>query len=139
MGRYFIYAFLLVSCHQLKAQSPLRMLKDSVKITGVEMVIRNATKDVKSYLFNNENGTTSFKKIGKAIQFSVGTSGFPVAGDSLYSSSDLIKTNVKIWRNGLLQSINAASTDSLTGKVIFRPALIQAERIYIEAFNSIDL
>lgn len=139
MGRYFICAFLLVSCHQLKAQSPLRILNDSVKITGVEMVIRNTTKDVKSYLFNNDNGVTSFKKIGKAIQFSVGTAGFPVAGDSLYVSSDLIKTNVKIWRNGLLQGISAVSTDSLTGKIIFRPALIQAERIYIEALNSIDL
>jgi hypothetical protein len=123
----------------LKAQSPLRILNDSVKITGVEMVIRNTTKDVKSYLFNNDNGVTSFKKIGKAIQFSVGTAGFPVAGDSLYVSSDLIKTNVKIWRNGLLQGISAVSTDSLTGKIIFRPALIQAERIYIEALNSIDL
>jgi hypothetical protein len=123
----------------LKAQSPLRILNDSVKITGVEMIIRNTTKDVKSYLFNNDNGVTSFKKIGKAIQFSVGTAGFPVAGDSLYVSSDLIKTNVKIWRNGLLQGISAVSTDSLTGKIIFRPALIQAERIYIEALNSIDL
>lgn len=103
------------------------------------MVIRNTTKDVKSYLFNNGNGATVFKKIGKAIQFSVGSAGFPVAGDSLYVNSDLIKMNVKIWRNGLLQSISTAGTDLLTGKIIFRPALIQAERIYIETLNSIDL
>jgi len=102
------------------------------------MVIRNTTKDVKSYLFNSDKGVTAFKKIGSAIQFTVGTAGFPNAGDSLYTNSELIKMNIKIWRSGLLQSTSAVSTDSLTGKVIFRPSLIQAERIYIESINSID-
>jgi hypothetical protein len=136
MGQYFVWALLFISL-QVNAQSPMRVTIDSVKVTNAEIVIRNATKDVQGYLFNAENGKTDFRKTGKAIQFTVGNTGFPAAGDSVYTSSDLVKKSVKVWRYGLLQD-NGVKIDTLTGKVVFRPALIQSERIYIEAFNSID-
>lgn len=142
MGRFLVFACLLVSAHQVMAQSPMRVTPDSIKVTNAEVVVRNATKDIPGYLFNNGNGTTAFKITGKAIQFTVGNAGFPAAGDSIYTSSELVKRNVKVWRYGLLQpanSSNGVSIDTLTGKVIFRPALTLKERIYIEALNSVDL
>jgi len=138
MVRYFVWAFLFVSLQQVKAQSPVRASADSVRVSGAELIIRNTTRNIQGYLYNSDNGKTEFRKIGNAIQFTVGTTGFPVAGDSVFINSGLVKRNVKVWRNGLLQSVNV-SIDVITGKLIFRPALIQAERIYIEALNSIDL
>jgi hypothetical protein len=139
MGRYFVWVLMLISI-RVNAQSPVRVTTDSVKITGAEIVIRNATKDVQGYLFNTDYGKTDFKKSGRVIQFTVGYTGFPAAGDSVYTSSDLVKKNIKIWRYGLLQAINNGIViDTLAGKIIFRPVLVQSERIYIEALNSIDL
>jgi hypothetical protein len=141
MLRYLFFVLLLISTQSAKAQNSFFVDKDTVWVTGVEMVIRNATQNVQGYLYNSDYGKTDFKKLGKAIQFKVGSAGFPIAGDTAYTSGDLVKKNIKVWRSGLLQSIsnsNGVTVDSLVGKVIFHPALIQAEKVYIEAFNSID-
>lgn len=142
MGQYLMFACLLVSVQQVMAQSPMRITPDSVKVTNAEVVVRNTTKDVAGYLYNNGNGNTIFNATGKAIQFTVGNDGFPASGDSVYTNGVLAGRNVKVWRYGLLQpanSSNGVSIDTLTGKIIFRPALTPKERIYIEALNSVDL
>lgn len=137
MGRYFLVILMTAFSFQLSAQSILQRGKDTVKIVGAEMVIRNETQHVKGYLFNTGNGKTAFRKIGKATQFSVGAAGFPQAGDTVYTSAEIANRHLKVWRNGLLQQ-DGVRIDSSQGKIIFYPALIQAERIYIEAFNIVD-
>lgn len=142
MGQYLLVACLLVSVQQVMAQSPMRITPDSVKVTNAEVVVRNTTKDIAGYLYNNGNGKTIFNVTGKAIQFTVGSAGFPVSGDSVYTDVALVRRNVKVWRYGLLQPANSPNgirIDTLAGKVVFRPALTQFERIYIEALNSVDL
>jgi hypothetical protein len=137
MGRYFLFILATACSFQLHAQSVLQREKDTVKIAGAEMVIRNQSSNVNGYLFNAGNGKTAFRKIGKAMQFSVGVAGFPQAGDTVYTSTDLANKHLKVWRNGLLQR-DGVKIDTVQGKIIFYPALIQAEKIYIEAFNKID-
>ena len=142
MGRPLLFACLLVSAQQVMAQSPMRVTQDSIKVTNAEIVVRNATRDILGYLYNNGNGNTVFQITGKAIQFTVGKPGFPLAGDSVYISAELVKRNIKVWRYGLLQPnsiVNGVSIDTLAGKIKFRPALTIKERIYIEALNSVDL
>lgn len=142
MGQYFLFACLLVSVQQVMAQSPMRITLDSVKVTNAEVVVRNSTKDVAGYLYNNGNGKTIFNPAGKAIQFTVDNTGFPSSGDSVYTNTALAGRNVKVWRYGLLQPVNSTngvSIDIQAGKIIFRPALTPKERIYIEALNSVDL
>lgn len=142
MGHQLLFACLLVSAQQVMAQSPMRVTPDSIKVANAEIVVRNATKEIPGYLYNNGNGKTIFKLTGKAIQFTVGNPGFPSAGDSVYTSTEFIKKNIKVWRYGLLQAnaaTNGVGIDTLTGKIVFRPALILKERIYIEALNSVDL
>lgn len=142
MGHQLLIACLLVSAQQVMAQSPMRVTPDSIKVTNAEIVVRNGTKDIPGYLYNNGNGNTIFKISGRAIQFTVGNPGFPSAGDSVYNSTEFIKKNIKVWRYGLLQAsavTNGVGIDTLTGKIVFRPALILNERIYIEALNSVDL
>lgn len=137
MIRYLFGVLLLMSLQHVRAQSAFKVENDSVKITGVEMVVRNTSRNIQGYLCNVGNGKTDFRKIGKVIQFSVGAAGFPIAGDSVYISSDFIRKNIKVWRSGLLQNDNI-NIDTLIGKIIFRPKLIQSEKIYIEVFYSID-
>jgi hypothetical protein len=137
MVRYFVCAFLFISLQHIKAQSPIRPSADSVKVS-TELIIHNSTSNIQGYLYNSNNGKTEFRKVGNAIQFTVGTTGFPVAGDSVFTNNSLAGKNIKVWRNGLFQTENV-SVNTIAGKVIFRPAFVQAERIYIEALNSIDL
>ncbi|WP_341836404.1 hypothetical protein WJU16_00700 [Chitinophaga pollutisoli] len=107
----------------------------------MELVIRNSSQHVKGYLLNVNNGKTEFKPLGHAIQFAVGASGFPQAGDSVYSNINLKSSHVKIWRNGHLQCNTcpaAPLVDTTAGKIIFRPALTATDRIYIEAYRFAD-
>lgn len=134
-------AICLSSLHCLKAQQSFGVVRDSVRVRQMELKIGNSTRHVKGYLFNANNGKTEFKPLGHAIQFAVGTNGFPQAGDSVYTNVNLKGSHVKIWRNGLLQCNNcptAQGVDTTAGKIIFRPALVSSERIYIETYCFAD-
>lgn len=131
----------LSTLHCLKAQQSFGVIRDSVRARQMELVIRNASKNVKGYLRNADNGKTEFQPLGHAIQFAVGTGGFPQAGDSIYSNNHFKGSHIKIWRNGLLQCITcpaAQLVDTSQGKINFRPALLLSERIYIEAYRFAD-
>lgn len=133
--------FLFLSCSISQAQHKLGVHRDTVSLSGVEMVIQNATQNVKGFLFNSKNGKTDFKTIGSALQFTVGAAGFPQAGDSTYTNLLLKGQYVKVWRNGRLSCLScpdSSSIDTATGKIIFRPSLAPSEKIYIEAYRSID-
>lgn len=124
------------------AQSPLRVERDSVKITNAELVLRNNTKDVTGYLYNTGDGKTMFRKMGRQIQFLAGTSGFPAAGDSEYQDATLANYTIKVLRNGLLQyrsNSNGVRIDDAAGKITFYPALQNNDHIYIEALGGMDL
>lgn len=130
-----------VTLPSLKAQQSFGVNRDSVKATGMELVVRNATRNVNGYLVNTGNGKTSFKSIGNALQFTVGAAGFPQAGDSVYTNAAWKGRYVKIWRNGLLVCTtcpDSTSVDTSLGKILFRPALAPAEKIYLEAFHARD-
>ncbi|WP_212002764.1 hypothetical protein [Chitinophaga sp. HK235] len=142
MIRYSMGLFLLVSLQQVKAQSKMLVRPDSIKIITQSMVIRNTTRNIKGYLLNTGDGITGFSQTGKAIQFSVGTQGSPVAGDTAYSHPALMKKSIKVWRSGLLQKKDpqrGVNIDSIAGKIIFYPALTQAEKIYIEALDKMAI
>ena len=138
MNRYLIPMIILLSSRASLAQNSLKVKGDSVSITDVELVVRNASRNVSGFLYNTDNGKTTFRKIGKAIQFSVGANGFPIAGDSVFTSPDFINRNIKVWRNGMLQNGGNVRIDALPGKIIFTPVLIPNEKIYIEIFNNSD-
>lgn len=80
---------------------------------------------------------------GKSVQFKTGASqGYPVAGDSIYTNPDFTGKNLKVWRNGSFQYRDLSDgvlVDSTIGKITFRPALTQGERVYIEAMSGISL
>lgn len=137
MLRYFPGLFLCaaLSAGRAEAQSAISAVKDSLKVTGGEMVIHNKSRQVQGYLFNQSYGTTAFRKAGKAIQFTVGYAGFPAAGDSTYTHPDLQQKNIKVWRNGMLQ--HPLIVDTVAGRITFRPALASQETVYIEALNTI--
>jgi lysophospholipase L1-like esterase len=135
-----IIPFLLLSIAAL-AQTSLKVDPDSVKFINTEFVLRNNTKDIDGYLYNTGNGKTVFRKLGKGIQFRVGASGFPVAGDSIYQNAALSNYFLKVLRNGLLQYRDTAQgikVDESTGKITFYPALQANDLIYIEALTGID-
>ncbi|MBC9914084.1 hypothetical protein [Chitinophaga varians] len=137
MLRYFPGLFLctVLSFGRAEAQSAISAVKDSLKISGGEMVIRNKSRQVQGFLYNQSNGATTFRKAGKVIQFTVGYAGSPAAGDSTYTHPDLQQKNIKVWRNGLLQQ--PLVIDTVAGRITFRPPLAQQETIYIEALSTI--
>ncbi|QJB42211.1 hypothetical protein HF324_31980 [Chitinophaga oryzae] len=137
MLRYFSGLFLCaaLSSARAEAQSALSAVRDSLKVTGGEIVIRNQSRQVQGFLFNQSNGATTFRKAGKGIQFTVGHAGFPVAGDSTYTHPDFQQKNIKVWRNGLLQ--HPLIVDTVAGRITFRPALVSQETVYIEALSTI--
>lgn len=124
------------------AQPPLRIEKDSVKIHNAELVLRNKTKDVTGYLYNSGDGVTMFRKMGKQVQFLVGTPGYPAAGDTVFQHPSLGGYTIKVLRNGLLQyrgNSNGVKIDDNNGSIVFYPALQQNDHIYIEALGGMDL
>lgn len=80
---------------------------------------------------------------GRSIQFKTGVSeGFPVAGDTVFVHPGLVDRNIKVWRNGLFQYRDTADgieVDSTLGRIIFRPPLVQNERVYIEGLGGVSL
>lgn len=138
MIRFFVGICLLVSLQQVKAQSKIEVDKKTTAISTQVMVIRNKTMNTRGYLFNTGDGKTDFRKTGKAIQFSVGSNGFPVNGANSYTDPSLTKKYIKVWRNGLLQKTSTQqgiNIDNVAGKITFYPVLVQAEKIYIEALE----
>lgn len=138
MIRYCIGVLLLAPLQQVKGQSRMNVNKQAATISTQVMVIRNKTMNTPGYLFNTGDGKTNFQKTGCTIQFTVGTAGFPANGDNSYVHSSLARKVVKVWRNGLLQKPNTQqgiSLDNITGKIVFYPALVQSEKIYIEALE----
>lgn len=138
--RLLIIPFLLLAI-AASAQTSLRVDPDSVKFVNTELVIRNNTKDIAGYLYNTGNGKTVFRKLGKGIQFRVGTAGFPATGDSIYQNSALSGYFLKVLRNGLLQYRDTAQgvkVDESIGKITFYPVLQNNDVIYIEALTGID-
>ena len=132
--------FLLLSVAAL-AQTSLKVDPDSVKFVNTELVLRNNTKDINGFLYNTGNGKTVFRKLGKSVQFRVGSSGFPAAGDSIYQNMSLSNYFLKVLRNGLLQYRDTAQgvkIDESKGKITFYPALQTSDVIYIEALTGID-
>lgn len=156
----------------LSAQNThLEVVKDTVKVINAELVIQNSTKTQKGVLFNEGNGKTLFHPLrlvkigdssialsgidtvnianafkllqGKTVQFRAGlSSGYPIAGDSVYVNTDFIGRSIKLWRNGLMQEqdqVQGFVADSATGKVTFRPRLLHGDKIFIEATGGIDV
>lgn len=127
------------------SQSRLQVVPDTVRILNGELVIRNASRNVEGFLYNTGNGITVFKPLdyGKSIQFTVGgDASFPQAGDTAYSTTDLIQKNIKVWRNGLFQyrdRVNGIAVDSTQGKIVFYPALVQGDKVYIEGLSGVTL
>ncbi|WP_126243482.1 hypothetical protein [Chitinophaga rhizosphaerae] len=141
MKRFIFTAACCAALHSIKAQQSFAVRPDTVKAEGMELVVRNATRHIPGFLFNNGNGKTGFKTIGNALEFAVGASGAPQAGDSVYTNTTWKGRYIKIWRNGLLICTScpgSTSVDTSLGKIIFRPALVAAEKIYIEALNFSD-
>lgn len=140
--KILVSAICLFLLHDLKAQqSSFGAKNDSLSIKGMELVVRNSTQHVSGYLYNVLNGKTQFRPLGNAIQFAVGTGNAPQAGDSIYTNPRLKGSHIKIWRNGQLLCGNCPAApliDTSLGKIIFRPALVQSEKLYIEALYFID-
>ncbi len=107
----------------------------------LDLALRNAAKNEKGFLFNPGNGQTVFRKIGTALQFSVGSAGFPGAGDNTYTNTGFVNKYIKVWRNGLLQAENAIPGINInvsSGSITFYPVLAPSEKIYIEALHPSD-
>lgn len=149
------------------SQSTLQVKKDTVIVKKAEFAIENKTRDTLGFLYNTGNGRTQFKRlelvnlgdtalaivgqdtityksanIGKSLQFKVGVAGAPVAGDTSYTNASLRLGNIKVWRNGLFQYRDATDgimVDSSKGFIRFYPALVQADRIYIESLFGVSL
>jgi len=136
-----LFILLMVWAHSAMSQSALRIGSDTVKVAKAELVIQNSTKGIAGYLYNNDNGKTIFKKLGKSIQFKVGTPNFPKGGDTMYVNQDFAGQNIKVWRNGLLQyrdTEEGVRIDNSQGYIYFMPPLSTSDRIYIEAFSGVD-
>ncbi|WP_295121505.1 SGNH/GDSL hydrolase family protein [uncultured Chitinophaga sp.] len=132
----FILAALLCTITASAQQVSLKVSKDTVKIVNAELVLENSTKQKNGFLYNKNNGLTSFENLGNIIQFKVGAANVPAAGASVFSDGSLANRLVKVWRNGLLQHRDYArgiSVDASTGTITFYPKLAANERIYIEA------
>lgn len=168
MNRIVVCTLVLILAYfPVFSQAGLQVKADTVKVKNSELVIQNNTSDSLGFLYNKGGGQTSFKRLrllnigdtalaivgqdtlrykgsgsGKSFQFKTGTSGAPIAGDSVFSNTALIGGNVKVWRNGVFQyrdDYDGIFVDSISGKIIFRPALTQGDRIYIEAMTGISL
>jgi lysophospholipase L1-like esterase len=171
MKRALFTIALLMQCLYLFSQSSVIQVKqDSVKIRNAELVIESRTKGIPGVLYNSGDGKTEFRRIelknlgdtaiaivgqdtlkyssfggasGKSVQFKTGVSqGYPGVGDSIYTNTDFIGKNLKIWRNGVFQyrdPNDGILIDSSAGKIIFRPALAFNDRVYIEATAGISL
>lgn len=152
----------------LFAQTTLQVKADTVSVRKSELIIENKTRDTLGFLANKGNGRTEFRKLklknigdsaiaivgqdtlayrtgggasGNSFQFQVGTSpGFPLASDSIFTNTQLIGRNVKIWRNGTFQYRNRnVLVDSTLGKITFRPTLSQGDMVYIEGLSGVSL
>lgn len=138
MMKYCLLLMLSLTVVAVNAQSTLSKTATGLKVLNKQFVIENNSTAVNGALINKDKGKTAFSEIGKDFQFVIGNTGAPAQGDSIYTNAYLVKRYVKVWRNGLLQ-FNAASNgvrlDSLNGKVVFSPAFIAGDKIYIEALN----
>lgn len=125
-----------------QSQSRLQVVEDSVRIANAELVIRNNTRNIGGYLYNMGNGKTQFIELGKSVQFNVGAESYPQGGDTAYTNISFIGRNIKVWRNGLFQyrSPNQGiKVDSVIGKIVFYPALVGGDKIYVEALYGVNL
>ncbi|WP_295125708.1 SGNH/GDSL hydrolase family protein [uncultured Chitinophaga sp.] len=130
-----IWLLLLCSTSSFAQITPLKVMKDTVRVENAELIIENGTKEVKGFLYNAHGGNTSFKQLGKTFQFRPGDAGFPAVGESSFSNPELVNTYIKVWRNGLLQYRNYARgvlIDKETGVISFYPPLSDTDRVYIE-------
>lgn len=119
-------------------QVSLKVSKDTVTIMNAELVLQNSSQQKGGFLYNKDNGKTSFQPVGKALQFKVGAPNYPAAGVSSFSDSSLIGKYIKVWRNGLLQYPDYTSgiaVDPETGTITFYPSLAANELIFIEGIT----
>lgn len=143
-ARSIVFSLLfLVSGPHLFAQSRLQVTQDTIRVVNAELVIGNSSKTIQGYLYNLGNGVTQFRMPagGKNVQFRAGDTSYPAAGDTLYIDSGLINRTIKVWRNGMLQYrdlTDGIMADSVTGRIIFHPALRVNDRIYVEALNNVN-
>lgn len=133
----------LASGPHLLAQSRLQVTQDTIRVVNAELVIGNSSKTIQGYLYNLGNGVTQFRMPagGKNVQFRAGDTSYPAAGDTLYVDAGLINRTIKVWRNGLLQYRDLADgimADSVTGRIVFHPALRVNDRIYVEALSNVN-
>lgn len=140
----FIFSLLIIlSALTGFSQSRLQVVADTVKVADAELVIRNSTRNISGFLYNAGNGKTKFVELGKSVQFTVGDlPQLPQAGDTLYTSPDLIGRNIKVWKNGLFQyrrNSQGIKVDSVAGTIIFKPALQNGDLIYVEALLGVNL
>lgn len=138
MIKYSLLLILSLTVIAVKAQSTLNKTVTGLKVLNKQLVIGNNSAAINGALINKDKGKTAFSEIGKDFQFVIGTAGSPAQGDSVYTNAYLIKRYVKVWRNGLLQfnaAANGVRLDSPNGKVVFSPAFIAGDKIYIEALN----
>lgn len=136
-----IYFLIPCLCLFMAASSQsLKLFSDSIVIRG-ELVLKNQTAGTSGYLYNPGDGQTLFRRLGASIQFTVGSSGFPQAGDSIFQHNSLQQYFIKVLRNGLLQyrdTTNGIKVDEASGKITFYPALTQNEQIFIEAIGGMS-
>lgn len=83
-------------------------------------------------------GSAGFSYYSK--EFQVGDTGFPAVGDSVITSTDWVRRDVKVWRDGLLQRRRltadgkvGARINNTTGTVTVHPPFGASEEIIIEA------
>lgn len=135
-------ALCLVLPFSANAQSKIRSHRDTLSLSQCEFVIGNASRQVKGFLYNAGNGKTAFYAIGKAVQFTAGSSGAPAAGVAAYTNAAFVHRRIKVWRNGLLQPVaneNGIDFNPTTGTIVFFPPLAHDDRILIESFSITEL
>lgn len=167
MQRMLALAVMLLCSISTFSQSALQVMGDTVRVRKAELIIENTSRETPGFLYNTSNGKTEFKRLrllnigdtafaiigqdtlvykgsgsGKSVQFKVGSTGGPVAGDSIYINSLLSNGNIKVWKNGLFlyrDNSDGIIVDSIAGKITFRPALAAGDRVYIESLKGISL
>ncbi|MGN6293149.1 MAG: SGNH/GDSL hydrolase family protein [Chitinophagaceae bacterium] len=125
------------------SQSRLQVVADTVRVADAELVIRNNSRSANGYLYNTGNGITKFVQLGKSFQFNVGGDpSYPKNGDSSFTHPDLVSRNIKVWRNGIFQyrgTSQGIRVDSVAGTIVFYPALVSNDKIYIEGLYNVAL
>jgi hypothetical protein len=83
------------------------------------------------------SGSASFKE----LKFKTGiTDNAPVAGDSVLTHTQLVSSQVRVFREGELQydssSTDGYEHDATTGNITFHPPLYSGERVHVEILDA---